>query len=196
MRRAAAMMCPKCACLIESATKYELNKNGIWLKDGQTIDRNDKREGTGIRSDIASFWLKGPAAAFASWKDLVSRYVLAEQKWQRTGSQEALKSTVSTDQGEPFFPAAPSATACRTSLKETALPTGREVPARRALPRRHRGRAEEHVGSAGSSASAPPRDGPFKAVVIDRFDIRKSSARTTTATPCGEAGVIPRTGTC
>lgn len=174
---AAAMMCPKCACLIESSTKYELNKNGIWLKDGQTIDRNDKLEGTGIRSDIASFWLKGPAAAFASWKDLVSRYVLAEQEWQRTGSQEALKSTVNTDQGEPFFPRGSERDRLPDELKEAALPLPeREVPpgVRFLVATAD---VQKNMWVVQVFGIGPSEDGPFKAVVIDRFDIRKSKRK-------------------
>ena len=174
---AAAMMCPHCACLIESQHKYELNKRGIWLKDGQTIDKYDVITGVGSRSDIASFWLKGPAASFASWKDLVSRYLLAEQEWQRTGSQEALKSTVNTDQGEPFYPRGSERERLPDELKEAALP----LPEREVPPGVHflvaTADVQKNMWVVQVFGVGPAEDAPFKAVVLDRFDIRKSKRK-------------------
>ena len=100
----AKMACPHCAALIEHGQKHDLNLVGRWVRDGQKLLADGTLTGNPVRSDIASFWLKGTAAAFASWRTLVLNFLKAQQEFERTGSQEALKSTVNTDQGKPYYP--------------------------------------------------------------------------------------------
>lgn len=100
----AKMACPHCGGMMDPGDKAAVNRRGVWLKDGQRIRADGTVVGEGPRSDIASFWLKGVAAAFADWKTLVTNYLKAVQEFERTGSQEALKSTVNTDQGLPYLP--------------------------------------------------------------------------------------------
>ena len=114
---AAFMACPKCGGVIHHESrngvpgKHELNQpgNARWVKDGELwVPRNgvmgETLEGKPFRSDIASFWLKGPSASFTTWRELVLKYLKAEEEYERTGSQESLKTTVNTDQGMPFTP--------------------------------------------------------------------------------------------
>lgn len=98
------MVCPTSGCIIEPDNKARMNRAGVWVPEGMRVDTKGKLQGKGVRSEMASFWLKGPAAEFVSWKDLVVKYLNAEREFQETGSQEALKTTVNTDQGEPFYP--------------------------------------------------------------------------------------------
>lgn len=98
----AKMRCPRCSALIGSDEKYELNRAGRWVREGQRLTADDELVGTARESDIASFWLKGVAAAFASWANLVISYRNAEAEFERTGSQEAIKTTVNVDQGVPY----------------------------------------------------------------------------------------------
>lgn len=98
------MLCPACKKAIFHHQKEDMNNDGNWIKEGQQIDYKGRITGYAVRSNIASFWLKGPAAAFINWQKMVMNYLLAEQEFERTGSQEALKSTVNTDQGEPYYP--------------------------------------------------------------------------------------------
>lgn len=83
--------------------KHELNQKGRWVKDGMRWT-DGKIIGTPIRSSIASFWMKGVAAAFSDWKTLVFNYITAELEYESTQSEESLKTTVNTDQGEPYTP--------------------------------------------------------------------------------------------
>lgn len=119
---AAFMACPHCGGVIHHdgkdgvPGKNELNQitlgNAAWVKDGQLwvprqrdeAELHGRMEGKAFRSDIASFWMKGPAAAFTTWRDLVLKYLKASEEFERTGSQEALKTTVNTDQGLPYLP--------------------------------------------------------------------------------------------
>jgi phage terminase large subunit GpA-like protein len=120
---ATVMECPHCTHHIwhdgmhGEPGKHELNQtvlgNAKWVKEGQLwLPRSGddaavqgRLEGRGVRSDLAAFWLKGPAANFATWRDVVLKYLQAQEVFQRTGAQEALKTTINTDQGLPFLPA-------------------------------------------------------------------------------------------
>jgi phage terminase large subunit GpA-like protein len=173
----AMMMCPHCSGLHGSEQKHALNMTGKWVKDGQTLDKKGLPDSPGTSSTIASFWLKGPAAAFAPWHSLVSNYILAEREYQRTGSQEALKATVNTDQGEPYV--VRGATNDRTPDDLKANATGnpeREVPtdARFLIATADVQRSKFVVQV---FAVAPAADNQYDLHVVDRFDIVKSNRR-------------------
>lgn len=107
---AAMLRCPHCGVDYPHGAgeimpgKEELNVNGRWIKDNMVWLPNGEVTGTPVRSDIASFWLKGVAAAFSDWKTLVYNYIAAERVYQQNGTEEALKTTVNTDQGLPYIP--------------------------------------------------------------------------------------------
>jgi phage terminase large subunit GpA-like protein len=101
----AMLLCPnqKCGFFMTPDMKPALNRNGRWLKEGQWLDAKGRAHGNAVRSKTASFWIKGVAVAFTTWSTLVSRYMQAEQEFLKTGEQEALKSVVNTDLGEPYY---------------------------------------------------------------------------------------------
>lgn len=116
---ATVMECPHCSGHIwhdglhGTPGKHELNQisegNAKWVREGQLwVPRTDTSaetlEGRGLRSDLATFWLKGPAANFADWRGIVLRYLQAMAEFERTGAQEALKTTINTDQGLAYLP--------------------------------------------------------------------------------------------
>lgn len=100
--------------------KFELNKKGVWVPDNCTIDQDGVIHGTPPRSSIASFWMKGVAAAFSDWKGLVFNYLSALREYEDSGSEEALKTTVNTDQGEPYIPKSLSSNRLPEELKARA----------------------------------------------------------------------------
>lgn len=109
--------------------KHELNLHGRWVKDGMIWRPDGTVEGRPIRSTIASFWMKGVAAAFSDWKTLVFNYLSASAEYESTGSEEALKSTVNTDQGNPYTPKSLANSRLPEEIKNRAKPLGvREVP--------------------------------------------------------------------
>lgn len=98
------MECPCCKGKILPNDRAEMQEWGVWVKDGQWIDKNTgKLMGEGVRSKIASFWLKGVAAKFTSWSQLVATYLEAQKSFERTGSEEALKKFYNTDVAEPYI---------------------------------------------------------------------------------------------
>jgi phage terminase large subunit GpA-like protein len=98
------MICPHSGCIIHPDDRDEMQFWGEWLKDGQGIDSSGKVFGPEPRTSIASFWLRGVAAAFASWRGLVESYLNANDEYLRTGSEEALKKFYNNDLGEPYVP--------------------------------------------------------------------------------------------
>lgn len=96
---AAYIECPHCTGHISGSEKRKLNNLGVWLKDGQEIDRHGNITGDARRSRIASFWMEGPAAAYQTLSQLVYKYLTAEQEYELTLSEETLKTVINTDWG-------------------------------------------------------------------------------------------------
>lgn len=125
----AAMVCPHCGALHMPEQKHECNLGGKWVPDNMRLLPDGSLEGRPLKTNIASFWLKGPAAAFASWESMVSNYLRAEQEYLSTGSQEALKVTTNTDQGLPYTPKGLADERLPEGLKDRAVPLVQgEVP--------------------------------------------------------------------
>lgn len=97
------IICPHCGVLIPAKEKNTMNKGGIWLADGQTVDEHGVIHGAASASSIAGYWLGGVAATYQSWKSLVERYLQGLRDYALTGSEETLKTTVNTDQGVPYM---------------------------------------------------------------------------------------------
>lgn len=174
----AKMMCPHCGALNEHDLKHEMNVAGSYVKDGQTITKGGIIVGDGVNSDIASFWPKGVTAAFSSWSTLVVNYLKAEQEFERTGDQQALKTTVNTDQGEPYITRGVGGVRLPEDLKARAEDFGHDEPT---VPEGVRfliatiDVQKNHWVVQVQGVTAPHKeDAMSDSVVIDRFDIRKS----------------------
>lgn len=169
------MVCPHNGCYIKPGDRYQMNMRGVWLREGQKIDKDGNISGKALYSEIASFWLKGVAAAFTSWPNLVRKFLDAELDYQRTGSTEALKTTINTDQGEPYFPKEQESARLPEDIQATAQPLPeKKVPKDvRALfamcdVQKNRWEVQVHGVRPGN---------PFDIVVIDRFPIVKSNRK-------------------
>lgn len=167
------MRCPVNACVIMPEKRYSMNARGKWIKEGQRVDRDGVIHGTGIFAETASFWLKGVAAAFSTWQELVSKYLIAEADYASNGSQDALRVTVNTDQGEPYLPrglegdlVADELASCATPLPERAVPS--YVRALIAACDVQKSLWEVQVFGVHEG-------NPFDLTVIDRFSIIKSN---------------------
>ena len=97
------IVCPCCGVLIPASEKNTMNKNGVWLAEGQTIDAQRVVHGEPSGASIAGYWLGGVAATYQPWKSLVERYLQGLRDYALTGSEETLKATVNTDQGMPYM---------------------------------------------------------------------------------------------
>ena len=116
------MVCPHDGFPMTPYMQFELNLGGRWIKEGQHWLEDGSVVGTPRRSDIASFWMKGPAAAFTTWPELVIKYLNAEIDFDRTGSEEKLKAVTNTDLGLPYTFKALEAGRLPEELKARAQP--------------------------------------------------------------------------
>jgi phage terminase large subunit GpA-like protein len=167
------MVCPKNGCYIKQESRYDMNLRGVWLCEGEKIDKHGVRSGTPLVSATASYWLKGVAAAFTTWSTLVLKYINAEIDYQKTGSQDSLKVTVNTDQGEPYLPRGQETNRLAEDIQSHAI----AIP-ERTVPedvrclfatcdvQKNRWEVQVHGIRPGN---------PYDIVVVDRFAIIKSN---------------------
>lgn len=97
------MECPECEGKIEPKFRNTMNKEGRWIAEGQEVDFEGTVYGTGRSSNIASFWLRGVAAGLTTWPVLVKTYLDAEDDYQTSGDETALKKFFNTDLGDIYI---------------------------------------------------------------------------------------------
>lgn len=134
----AVMVCPHCGSWIPHSNdsekglpgKHEMNlTNGKWVKEGMLWLPDGSVTGRPLRTNIASFWLKGPAAWAVDWKTLVFEYLTAEDVYERTGDEGPLKATINTGQGLPYTPKAYQAGRMAEDVKALAKDIGKcQIP--------------------------------------------------------------------
>ncbi len=103
---AVTLECPHCQYRHTPDLKRELdsNDNAKWIQDYVTWHKDGSLTGTPRKTNIASFWMKGPIAAFQTWQSLVFNYLQAKAAFEATGDEGPLKKTITTDQGDPYIP--------------------------------------------------------------------------------------------
>ena len=168
----ARLECPSCKALIHPDERMEMQQWGMWIKDGEGVDKKGHRFGTGRRTKIASFWLNGIAASFTTWKELVHTYLTAEEEYESTQSEEALKKFYNTDLGEPYLPKSigedrlPEDLLARAEpLLEKMVPAGTRFMIANVDVQKNMFVVQVHAILPGK---------PFDMVLVDRFQIRKS----------------------
>lgn len=169
------MVCPKCGEDIHPNERHEMQQWGMWIRDGETIDKQGKKYGKPYRSSIASFWLKGVAAAFTSWKKLVETYLAASREYEKTQNEEPLKKFYNTDLAEIYVPKSLENERIPEHLKaraehfcdedERVVPEGVRFLVATVDVQKNMFVVQVHGIMPGQ---------PFDAVIVDRFDIRKS----------------------
>lgn len=132
----AVMVCPHCGGWIPHKNnsehglpgKHEMNlERGKWIKDGMIWMPDGSVQGSPFRTDIASFWLKGPAAWAVDWKKLVVDYLTAKDAYERTGDEGPLRATINTGQGNPYTPKAYQAGRLPEEIKALAKDIGKRL---------------------------------------------------------------------
>ena len=173
------MACPADGFPMTPDMQAELNAGARWIKEGQ-MWLPEGVVGTPRRSDIASFWLKGPAAAFGTWQDLVAKYLTANREYESNGSEESLRGTITLDQGKPYTPKAIAAGRLPESLKQRAENWGgtKEAPVVPLGVRFLIATADVQAGSRAGFVVQVHGIGPGGDVwIVDMFRILKSARR-------------------
>jgi len=101
------LQCPHTHChgLIDPSQKTAVTASGVWLAEGQQIDSHGVISGEKTRpGNIASFLIPCGVAAFQTWKSIVKKYLDAYEHFEKTGNQDALKTTTNVDQGDAYRP--------------------------------------------------------------------------------------------
>lgn len=119
------MICPCCGYPdLKPHMKQELNSGGKWVPEGFEMKDGGlivPRQGVkAARSDIASFWLKGPAAGYQTWPSLVLEELRAAKAYEETGDEGPLRKTRTTDQGTYYIPKARLSERSPEDLKDRA----------------------------------------------------------------------------
>lgn len=140
------MVCPHDGFPMTPDMQFELNLGGRWVKEGQIWLPDGSIVGTPRRSDIASFWMFGPAAGFTNWQKLVYRYLVALQTFEASGDEGPLRTTTNVDQGDAYTP--------------KVLEAGR-------LPDELRKRAQDWGGSADEPQVPVEAGGGFLVAAVD-----------------------------
>lgn len=122
--------CPHCRKTFPFKDRNGVNAKGVWLREGEYIKPDGTRFGNPRVSRIASFWFQGPVARFQTWENLILSQLLAEAEYEKSGSEESLKRTVTQDQGRPYLPKARESERSYIDLMDRAEDLGyRVVPA-------------------------------------------------------------------
>ncbi len=168
----ARMECPHCKMHIHPDERYNMNLMGMWLKDGQAIDDNWNVIGPDPRTRMASFWLRGVAAAFVKWSELVTIKLNADEHYEKTGDETQLIKFYNNDLGEPYYPKNASEVRVPETLKQRAEPlTPLKVPPG---VRFLTAQIDTQKNSWAVLVEGVLPGAPYDSVVIERFDIRKS----------------------
>lgn len=100
----AHVACVECGGLHTMTDRAELNRQGKWVHEGESVDARTKSiVGTRRRANIASYWLGGAAATYQRWDNLIAKYLQGIATYVHTGEEHALKAHVNTDLAAPYL---------------------------------------------------------------------------------------------
>lgn len=99
----ARVACHACGAYIGFDQRATMNRAGVWLTAGLTMDALGRISGNPVKSSTAGFWLGGVAAAYQKWPELISKHLMALKSFSLTGGEQELKTTANLDQGVPYL---------------------------------------------------------------------------------------------
>lgn len=99
----ARVVCKCCGGIHRLADRSAMQKRGRWVHEGQRIEPSGKIVGERLRTNIASYWLGGVAAAYQRWDAMILGYLQAVAEFSRTGDESAIRAKVNTDFGAPHL---------------------------------------------------------------------------------------------
>lgn len=97
-RERCGLACPNCGSVIPPSERDDMNKRGVYVAPGQTIDQEGNVFGDPPASAVASFWVSGLMSPWKDWGSQVEKFLKAA----RTGDSEAMQAVLNTGFGELF----------------------------------------------------------------------------------------------
>jgi len=167
------MVCPHCGSEISPDDRYEMNTWATWIPEGMHLDSHGILKGKRRKTDFASWWLKGTAAAFTTWTKLVVQYLDAEDVYRRTLSEESLKKFYNNDLGEPYV--SKDLTSMRVPETMTVRAEQYQIATVPPDVRLLIGTVDVQKNSFICHITGISPGQPFDVVLIDRFKIQKSN---------------------
>jgi phage terminase large subunit GpA-like protein len=104
--RFARVVCPHCGVASDMSHKREMNLRGRWVHEGETLNPDGSLSGRRRDTPFASFWFGGAAASHQRWDSLLYGYFQALLTYVRTGDEQPMQFTTSSDQAAPYIPRA------------------------------------------------------------------------------------------
>jgi phage terminase large subunit GpA-like protein len=102
----AHVVCPSCGGLHDLPDRPMMKAGSRWVHEGQSVGRDGIVVGERRRTQIASFWEGGVAAAYQRWDSLLLKYFQALRTYVQTRDENPLRTTTNTDQAAPYLPRA------------------------------------------------------------------------------------------
>lgn len=166
------MVCPVCSHQIRPADRAVMQEYGLWLRDGQSLDKDGFVQGAGRRTDIASYWLNGVAAGFQSWQEMVVKFINAEREYEQTASEQALQQFFNNVVGVPYKSRVDELARLPEVLHNRAEPMGEYVVPENVRCLIATVDVQKNLFVVQIHGISP--GAPYDISVIDRFQIRKS----------------------
>lgn len=165
------MICPHCDEEIWPDQRQFMLDYSTWLKGGQYF-KNGRVRGKAPRTRIASFWLRGVAAGFMTWGELVVKFINAQRQFDRTGDETALQQFHNNDLGEPYIAKSQELERLPEALQDRSEPfeerhvhSGVRFLIAAIDVQKNMFKIQVHGIGPGT---------PYDITIIDRYDIRKS----------------------
>lgn len=100
----ARIICPKCGGEHRMDVRRDMQRQGRWVHEGESIDAAGRITGERVRTNVASYWLGGAAAAYQRWDSMILGYLQAVAEYVRTGDESSMRTKINTDFSAPYLP--------------------------------------------------------------------------------------------
>lgn len=99
----AHIYCPGCGGQHDMEDRGEMKRLGVWVHEGETVNRAGEISGQRRRSNIVSYWQGGCSATYQRWDSMLLKYFQGIATYTMTGDETTLKGCVLTDFASPYL---------------------------------------------------------------------------------------------
>lgn len=99
----AHIYCPGCGGQHDMGDRGEMKRLGVWVHEGESVNRAGQITGQRRRSNIVSYWQGGVCATYQRWDSMLLKYFQGIATYTQTGDETTLKGCVLTDLAAPYL---------------------------------------------------------------------------------------------